>query len=417
MTSEEIADLCRNARPQLGPHPSYKATLNENAVAVQRVNRRDVSAPPGVVGAVEAGLASHPVIGRNGLKGFRTTSSPQQTASFSLRHAALWLLAQTRHGDPYHALNQLISLLDENEVECLEVTAIWGLFPDVEIDLGEGIHLVTLDSLPGSPAKDELLGVQRVLGPGKDIIRMVPRPRAALIRRSRYGPVFPPLSEDDEFTGGPVFQERMAEMALALVLFSEHGVAPIAHWFQLPDEPPGLDAGGFGGTQMLHWPFHQHIELAHYDAEDMRSVVASYLRLVPEREYLRMALTWLNRAMYEPEARERALELGIALECLLLKHDEDSKTERIAQRGSLALGTPEAHERLRALYGLRSKVAHSGILPDHAKWDGKPEAVVTILEEGTRMCRDLIRIELRTDKKLKEGSYVEKRRPRRRSGK
>ena len=52
------------------------------------------------------------------------------------------------------------------------------------------------------------------------------------------------MTEELDFAAGPVFQEQMADIALALVLFSAKGVAPIAHWFQLPDEPPLLDAGG-----------------------------------------------------------------------------------------------------------------------------------------------------------------------------
>lgn len=408
MTSDQIAALALGARDDLRPHYSSSVALNPASALVQQLDRNAVTAPPAVVAAITNGLSSHPVLRRFARDGLRLSTSPGSGAGFGLEFVARWILAQTRHGDPLEAIGRLEALIEANAIECLEVTAVWGLNPSREVDLyaAEGIRLVRLDSVPSSQPRDELLEIPRVLEPTHDTLRLVPRPRAALVRSFRHAPLFLAPGATDPV--GRDLALLMDEITLALSLVTEKGSAPIAHWFQLLGDPPLLTTvGGWGGKE-LKWAFIQRIEPSEYDAVEAHDVVASYLRLVTARPYLRETLTWLNRSMLEAELRDKALELGIALECLLLKKG-DSKKKTIARRGAQALGgggkVLEANKaRLETLYELRSRVAHEGTLPEEGKWVGDLVPTAEILRQGIRICADLTRIELRTGQRLKDQS-------------
>jgi hypothetical protein len=88
-----------------------------------------------------------------------------------------------------------------------------------------------------------------------------------------------------------------------------------------------------------------------------------------DKEKLRLILSRLSQAKRRSQATDKVLDLGIALEMLLLdeaKNDQISLIFRL--RGSWLLGEnpvdrEKKYELLNSLYGARSAVAHNGTLP------------------------------------------------------
>jgi hypothetical protein len=408
LTLEEIAALVRDVRSQLGPHFSLQPRLpNWRSAYIQWIDRTGVTAPEAVIAAVENALRTVSFLEPFAAEGFRTSPTPGSGASFQLELVVRWLLAASRNGDSLAALRRLEQIVRENAVECMEVLAVWGLNPTSPIDLrlAEGIRLVSLESLPDSHPKDVLLEVPAFEGDRAGPLRLVPRPGAALVHEFRHSPIFLRMGEDGN--RGPSHDELMRDVALALALLNDTGTAPIAHWYQVVGDAPLLNPVGAWGGYKLEWTFLERRAPTRYDEDRAREIVHAYLSVVSARPYVREALSRLNRAMLEQEPAERAIELGIALDCLLLQRREPDKTRRIATRGAIALGgtstvTARNESRLRALYGLRSDVVHEGVLPDTATWDSATVPTVEILKQGLAVCADLVRVEIRSPTPLKQ---------------
>src|SRR5262249_15576643 len=114
---------------------------------------------------------------------------------------------------------------------------------------------------------------------------------------------------------------------------------------------------------------------------------------------LRIPLDRLGRAGRERDFADRAIDLGIALESLLL-HDIDHHGElsfRLSLRGAWLIGSSSAERleiqrSLKKLYELRSRAVHLGFV----KWNASTRATI---DEATAICRTLIRrlIDVRCD--------------------
>lgn len=113
-----------------------------------------------------------------------------------------------------------------------------------------------------------------------------------------------------------------------------------------------------------------------------------------DRDVMRIALDRLSRALRGGDGVDHAIDLGIALEAMLLhgigKNDRGELRFRLSIRGATFLGG-EKPERLKTLkllkdaYDLRSMAVHSGVLKKERK--GSPPKV--ILEIGTSTCAQI----------------------------
>jgi len=130
------------------------------------------------------------------------------------------------------------------------------------------------------------------------------------------------------------------------------------------------------------------------------NLLKQFLNLKPDtRAQLRIPLQRLNAALRQSHIVDRAIDLGIGLEALLL-HDvdkSDSLRYRFSLRGAAFLTAQgpnrKAHfYRLRELYDLRSKAVHKGDISGNGiKLPDLPKIPYTeFLEDGARLCASLI---------------------------
>jgi hypothetical protein len=116
---------------------------------------------------------------------------------------------------------------------------------------------------------------------------------------------------------------------------------------------------------------------------------------IAEKPVLRVALSRLNQASRRNNDVDKALDLGIALEVVLLHELQPDRGElsfRIALRGATFVGGTHvdrvANMRLlKDAYGVRSGAAHSGKVP--AQTRGRP--TVEVLKDVSQLCAVIAR--------------------------
>jgi Apea-like HEPN len=157
-------------------------------------------------------------------------------------------------------------------------------------------------------------------------------------------------------------------------------------------EGPNLGSGADGGWLTSREVFAgRDVEV---DVEDAEALAAGYFGMDPTRrqETLHIPLDRLDRASRENDLADRTIDLGIALEALLL-HEPDKQYQgelkfRIALRGAW-LGGNDATERgeiqriLGKVYDLRSRAVHTGRVE-------QTEANYETIARGTSLCRQLV---------------------------
>ena len=170
------------------------------------------------------------------------------------------------------------------------------------------------------------------------------------------------------------------------------------YWFQFDDADLN-EASFYGGVttshmEVLPWGFTPPKPL---DPAETREVVDRFLALgEPLRGKLRLALERLNQALRRRPSGDKALDLSIALEILLVDGSGEN-THKVGLRAALLLDVL-LEERLQArsiiggLYILRSALVHDGILPPDVKlvrFGKRPSGQV--IEDATVICGKVIR--------------------------
>lgn len=327
-----------------------------------------------------------------GMVTYRTSSTSgagERTTAFAGR-----LIARARLIPPADVVADFRSLLETNSLRQLEVLSLWGLHPEKPIDLPEGIRLLPLALVPPSTPRDYLLGVERLKYPSGGF-GVFPRPRAALIHERTLAPVFDMATPGvaNFPAGDPSSLELLRDVSGILVLLGHGPVFEIMSWSQAPED--GL-IGGANGSQsrVIRWPHQFRIDPAAIDEARCQALVAAYL-VAPEdvRRALRVPLDRLNSASLPAmavQAVDRAIDLGIALESLLVPDTAPEILHRLCLRASVLLegSEEERHRRtnrLKAVYKLRSGAAHGGTV------EGSPTKADETLAAGTAICTQLIR--------------------------
>lgn len=143
------------------------------------------------------------------------------------------------------------------------------------------------------------------------------------------------------------------------------------------------------------WP---RLDLTPPEVTEAISAFAELERLEEtRRDDILIPMRRLRSAMTETkDFADAAIDLGIALESLLVRPDESSEiTYRLSMRGAALLGaTPddrvELKKRLAKIYSMRSSAAHRGGVPHKIKGSGGGESDV-LLHEGFRLAAAAIR--------------------------
>src|ERR1700730_15348852 len=260
--------------------------------------------------------------------------------------ARLLLARAIATSDVRGTVDRFVSFVADNAARATAVLAISGIKTAGRIKLGPDVSLITITELPPSPQRGLALGQKPIspFGPRFAI-------PSALTTRFLFRPVFyrPKDPQPPEVMGAHIPTARaQSPLEEAFDLLSVLGIYPTLGMVCVhPDDwlMSGGMTSGWGHSSSGEHLRHE-VEVPAREAEALST---AYFSLGPQKrnKMLRIALGRLGRAGRERDFADRAIDLGIALESLLL-HDIKERGEfsfRLSIRGAWLIGGNDA-ERL-----------------------------------------------------------------------
>lgn len=302
---------------------------------------------------------------------------------------------------PEQAVEWLEKVVNTRTADGLGVLALSGLTVVGRIDFGSGLSLIPFDALPESNTKRWIAATDEANARSFRVSHQVESaPTAALtfahavtpyLWPAHQGPV--PIQRDPHYC-----QVILNDARLVLSLVGPSAPLSLGFWFEFVDSDLA-DASVYGGVTMSHqeinpFGFLQSTLVLPYEATTLLAAFQSVAE--PLKTTLRLSLQRFNQAMLRPAHGDRAIELAIALESLLVDGSGEN-TFKLGLRAALLLGG-SVSERLRvralisALYVLRSSLIHDGVLPREVKLArGGKRPAHEVVAESTDVCARILR--------------------------
>lgn len=283
-------------------------------------------------------------------------------------------------------LNKYIAL-DGNPL--CEVQLVSGIEVEQEIDLTDNTKLVPFDKIPDCWQKNYFAPAESEFPHNKHCSK------AAILRKIKASPIS--YHQDEPPTQLLDVDIYLRDICQILTLVGPSAPYPTAYWTMLEEIIPLKLASGLSGDMSyLSYTIYKY---APKDYALAQNIVRSYLPLSKNlKNSLLLSVKRLNMAQRKNSMEDKAIDLGIALEILLLKDRE--KYELIAfpfrLRGAWFLGEEMERRRtvydlLKAIYDCRCSAVHSGKLKkSNYKINGQVIQSNELFEEGFKLCAELI---------------------------
>ncbi len=282
--------------------------------------------------------------------------------------------------------------------------ALAGVSVTEPVNLADDIDLVPWADIPDGPQKASF-GKKKVLSTGPFLQTPAFATVAIRIRSAKFQVLF--ASYDDAKTASKTAHDEgvrrsvlVQDIVHCIAALSTHTVAAIGSWSQFEQNVANDFSGaGYSYNGAL---FDNAVRAASsksvtVDHECLAELFRRFEQFkASEKGAMRVALDRLGQALRRANIVDKAIDLGIALEVLLLHGiSDDNRGElrfRTSIRGAAFLGgtKPErlkTFRLLRSAYDLRSKAVHSGVLKTEKK--GLPPE--QILEDAIGTCAAIAR--------------------------
>jgi hypothetical protein len=292
------------------------------------------------------------------------------------------------------AITELLELATQDQSFTEIVAVLAGVVIDEPINLAPGVRLIPYgpNQLPDFVRRIEGAGYRLMDRRFADV-----RYAAALVKRFSFGPVFGEERQPSgEFPRDTVADFTALAMCLTLATSKAVGIVRMYWGDADPRLPISTEPIVFQDPQWEEGAVDGPGEL---DVPELLRTFSKYSRF-KERdpkgcEHLDLIIKRLNRSRRAWRDEERAIELGIALEALLMKGDSTANQEirfKVGLRAAWLAGNAvderaDIFTKVRKLYDLRSKAAHSGQL---ATVDDPLEREIQ-LSEGTELVARLVK--------------------------
>lgn len=322
-------------------------------------------------------------------------------SGFYADQAAFALLSRTlRSGNAREAVDWLTKVLSTKVAAGTGVMALRGVTVMAPCKLTPAITLLPITALPESGTKAWLLRPRDPSAVSGPPWFPMPPPQAALMASQTVEPFLhdnrkgelPPQKDPLRL------YSLLDEARLALTLIGPSAPLNSGYWFQF-DDPDLAEAASTGGimtsnVEVMPWVFGEDTLI---DSAVASPLVSRYMSIDGSlRDRLRIAISRLNQALRRAPTGDKAIDLCIALEALLVDGGGEN-THKVGLRAALVVsGTPEDRLQLRAVVGatytMRSAILHSGVLPVEVSLAGggkKPSHEV--LRDAGLACAKVIR--------------------------
>jgi len=294
-------------------------------------------------------------------------------SGFHANEASIALTRRVLRGEtPEQAVGWLDRILTTSRGSGIGVLAVCGIQITSPLELGLGVSLLPFSSVPDSSTKRWFSQPRDPTAfPGFVSSPFATAPKVALICPHVVSPFLYPIKQGEPpgQTEPLKIQSLLDDARLALSLVGPSCPVSAGYWFQF-DDPDLADASFYGGVtisyqEVLPLGLTRDVDL---DSAEAKRVTSAFLALgEPLKATLRLALRRFNQALRRPPHGDRALDLAISLESLLVDGAGEN-TYKMGLRAALLLGGPIERRRevravVGALYTLRSALIHDGVLP------------------------------------------------------
>ncbi len=313
---------------------------------------------------------------------------------------AMHLLHRASKVGPSQTASELERFLKLDYTPAYGVLAVRGIETTQETEITDDIRLIPYDAVPQSVSKGM---VDSIAATSEQLAFMVPRqaeslrPKAALVMRMHISPKTYVSADHDSPADG---MNTLHQICRVLTLVGRSTPLPSCQWVDLGEWVPCRDflSTGISGALIATEPLSPY-EMTDGDCSDASVLAEQFLRLKPkDQKTVLTSLDRLNRSKRGLNAIDKAIDLGIAMEVLLL-HDQ-TEQDPIALpfrlRGAWLLAkTPkertEIERTFNKVYDCRCQAVHSG----KCEAPSKEMSLSTLLERGQDLCAEVARTVLR----------------------
>ncbi len=340
------------------------------------------------------------------------------------QHGGYGMIVQ-RHMIPHQLINSVIdghsakSFVEEARAFAASPTSVTESYRPVAgatvtevVSLGDNIELVPWAEVPDDDEKKAFDSN----GPNYALMLSVPVPlplRAAAnmavrVRSAECQVLFSSSQEAQEVreavpTATTEQAARIRDVVRSITLQGERGVAELGNWARFDNEiANNLTGTGFSFNGAL---FDSAVYTASRDPVALKAVsIARLIRRFEEfkgsaKEPLRISVDRFNQALRSPDVVDKAIDLGIALEVILLHNigptERGELRYRSSIRGAMFAGGDKqdrlnTFKLLKDAYDLRSKAVHAGALTPKKN---KPPPMEILERAGSiyaRIAREII---------------------------
>lgn len=330
------------------------------------------------------------------------------TVEVSVDSFASWLINRSAAVGPERAVDELASFLALDHTPALEILLIAGISVPHAIEVSEGVVLCPVKDVPSQ----ELLRhfqtrqgwrLRHQMSGNSPFVLIDPyAPVTALWRKLKVTPKWLEVKGPQPAQPDPVPELKLRDICNLLTLCGPCSPAPIRHWIEPEDETPLKQFIG----KAWGWPIDQmrvrlQQELTSDELAGFPEIVRAYGGLGRDVKHaLTVPLQRLNRSVRHESAIDKALDLGVALEALLLPTQSERMqlSLQLRLRGAWLLGDTiderrKVYKQLRLIYDARSGAAHAGKID--AKRESDIKLIQQAIDEGPSICARAIQAVIR----------------------
>jgi hypothetical protein len=283
---------------------------------------------------------------------------------------AMWWLWHANNVGEEKANIDLEHFLEADTIAVRAVLWVYGVTPSAPINFHNEIEFLHIKDIPDCHEKEEFLRTNFRFGNHGP-----PAPQAALFKTIKVKKIAPSLTIDG--TGSEIddhskqlmraFQD-LSELAVVLNCVDNVCCFPGLNTTHLPAGTPLGPFSGSGGGTTLYDVLPRRTTQLHPGNEKLVAFLSERFSITvePLKTTLARALFRFAQAKGRVNDGDRALDIGIALEMLLLNESHrDQLSLQFRLRGSWLIGEDNAerkaiHDDLKHIYELRSQLAHNG---------------------------------------------------------
>jgi Apea-like HEPN len=294
-------------------------------------------------------------------------SRGSSASRFEVKNLACWYLWRANKVGLDCTNLDLEIFLNSEELTVINSLWVTGIELDEELEIEDGISIRPAQSMPDSHEKEQFLkhffhstGLQE-LKPTCAITKNVSIPKLASKDNS---PISLPV--DHVFRSS---RSRFYDCALLLNVLPNVTCLPYYATGHLEDSTPlGPFGGSSGGGPVYDIPSKITTKITSESVIQLLELLTFFDKLdTTSRVRIQRAIHRLSQAKRRFQLEDQILDLGIAMEMLLLDNKPDQLALSFRLRGSWLLSTTNAeklgnYQTLKEIYSYRSDVAHTGIL-------------------------------------------------------